>query len=86
MIKRVNVIATFSQDGRIRPLWFKLSPDEKAPTYKVLSCACERANWGGRITYLCQINTDGKDMEVRLEYNIAMHNWDLIMNNSSTLS
>lgn len=85
MIRRANVIATFSQDGRIRPLWFKLSPDEKAPAYKVLSCACDRASWGGRIIYLCQINVAGKDMEVRLEYNVSAHNWDLVLNNSSVL-
>lgn len=40
MTKRVYVIASFNPDGRVLPLWLRLSLDKAAPAYKIIDSKC----------------------------------------------
>ena len=84
MTRPVHVIATFNPEGKIRPLWMKLSLDEDAPCYQIQSCVCttDYHRFTDVLSYRCEILVNHRRLEVGLQLYLRNRVWSLIMNDS----
>lgn len=88
MERRVDVIATFNTDGKLRPLWLQIPSCEESKPLKVLeaSRAIHEPTFGLYMTFVCQIiNRAGNKQEVKLRLHKRDFYWEVICNNSAPL-
>lgn len=88
MTKRVYVIASFNPDGRVLPLWMRLSLDKDSPTYKIIDSKCISMpdKYAAYADFRCLVIAGQYNHEVTLRFYNQECKWHLTVNNSSPLA
>ncbi len=88
MTKRVYVIASFNPDGRVLPLWMRLSLDKDSPTYKIIDSKCISMpdKYTAYADFRCVVIAGQYNHEVTLRFYNQECKWHLTVNNSSPLA
>ena len=88
MTKRVYVIASFNPDGKVLPLWLRLSLSKDAPPYKIIDSKCLSMpdRYKNYADFRCVAVTGQHTHEVTLRFYGQECRWYLTVNNSSLLS
>lgn len=79
----VKTIASFNENGKIRPCWVQIRKSGKDIVYKVKGCSAGKSVPGLGIFYLVILDVDGREEEVKMMYDILDHKWSLVINKSS---
>lgn len=74
--KYVPVIASFSNDGRLKPLYIEVNGE----SYRIIKVV-ENWNTSQVITYKCQIENYGKIQDINLLYSRQDLTWKLNLKN-----
>ena len=88
MTKRVYVIASFNPDGKVLPLWLRLSLDKGAPAYKIIDCKCVSMpnRYANYADFRCLAVAGQHNHEVTLRFYVQERRWYITVNNSSPLA
>lgn len=95
MVKPVEVICQFREDGRIMPIRIKVEDDEKQlQTYNIKRYKEPKTHLKTQpgyysplrhtpdiMDYECIINVFGVEKLIKLRYFVAMHKWDIVISN-----
>lgn len=83
MMRSIHVIASFNDMGKVIPLYFCLSLEKDAPTYKVKIRNVSENRFGSYVaTYYCVSEINQENVEYRLIFDASNHNWQLVLGNS----
>ena len=88
MTKRVYVIASFNPDGKVLPLWLRLSLDKGAPANKIIDSKCVSMpnRYANYADFRCVATAGQHTHEVTLRFYGLECKWYLTVNNSSPLA